>query len=126
MENLLNSELDSMNVKKSQMMRTDPVEQHPVWVKHFNIIYPAMLRCVNGFKLNKNDSDLLEVREGDVVSIEVNQTQATLSKKSSKIAVEGLPFRFCGEIRKPEKPGETELDCDFVVFDTDENLRYLV
>ena len=74
LENLLNQELEEMEVGKSQLMRTDPQEQHPIWIRHHDVIYPAMLRCSNGFKVNQKDVDLLEIREGDVVTVEINET----------------------------------------------------
>lgn len=124
LESLLNSELQNMNVGKSQMMRTDPQEQHPIWINHDGQIYPAMLKCMNGFKLNQKDADLLEIREGDVVTIEVNETQATKKKELSSTAAANLPFKFCGDIKKPNLD-ESQIDADFVV-DDHEGGRYLV
>lgn len=124
LESLLNSELEQMDIQKSMLMRTDPEEQHPVWIDHKGTIYPAMIKCMNGFKLNHSDADLLEVREGDVVTIKVNETSATACKEKSDFAAPDLPFKFCGDIKKLND-SESVADADFVV-DDNEGGRFLV
>lgn len=116
LENLLNQELEEMKIGKSQLIRTDPQEQHPIWIRHNNTIYPAMLRCSNGFKVNQQDVDLLEIREGDVVTVEINETQNTTKKKESRWAARNLPFKLCGMIKKPEN-SELASNLDFVIDD---------
>ena len=75
-----------------------------------------MLRCSNGFKVNQQDGDLLEIREGDIVTVDINETQNTSKKKESRWAAESLPFKLCGMIKKPENH-ESAAMVDFVIDD---------
>ena len=124
LETLLNKELENMNVSKSQLLRTDATEQQPIWINHKGVLYPAMLKCLNGFKKNLKDENLLEIREGDIVMIEVNETDITAKKGVSAQASQDLPFKFCGDVKKPDVK-ESQTSADFVV-DDNEGRRYMV
>ena len=123
LELLLEDELLKMNILNQPLKRSNPDESHPVWVLYDGMTFPALMRSLNGFKINTDDDSLLEVREGDLVAIELNET-ANTNTKPGEFAKDDLPFAFNGEIRRP---GEEEKDCDFIVnTGGDDDSRYKI
>lgn len=121
LEYLLEDELKNMNILNQPLKRSDPEEKHPIWVLYRNRAFPGQMKCINGFKINSNDEALLEVREGDVVTVEINHTELT-NHRNNPYAFGNLPYVFFGEIRRPKS---REDECDFIV-DDNEGVRYKI
>jgi hypothetical protein len=70
LEGLLEEELEKMEVVKSKFARGSSDESHKVFIylkdKGWKL---GAMNCISGFKINGEDENLLEVREGDIVKL---------------------------------------------------------
>lgn len=126
-----------MHAVKGQMLRSPSQESHRVFVflegKGWKL---GAMNCLSGFKINRENANLLEVREGDVVKLLIVKPE-TIGDKSNADATGVKKFLLnknkvptdkvvnvvpensqgiFGTVKKPTAE-ELELGCDFVLGD---------
>ena len=147
LKNLLETELSRMSIFNQKLKKTTPNESHTVWIElnrsqaSFSAspkppkMTRAQMSCLNGFKVNQSDKDLLEVREGDSVrimvepnapnSLEVSQESSIHNNSKISIQIGDSKERECvieGIITRPQD-GEDCCDC---VVQTDSGDRFKI
>ena len=95
--------------QNSAEKRCDPDESYPIRVIFEEQTFGAMMQCFDGFKISEDD-ELLEVREGDYVSVTLTDFDEIDPYWQER--VEG---KFRGVVMRPE---DSDGDCDLVIEDS--------